>query len=186
MSPTLRHLRAVLALPFVVTVLVPGWLAYRDRTPLVLATAAPALLLQCLGALLLGTGLVWFAGSLRRFASDGHGTLAPWDPPRELVVTGLYRRVRNPMITGVALVLLGEAALLRSPAQLTWAVAFIGLNAVLIPLYEEPRLQRRFGEPYREYCRHVPRMFPRWRPWMPAPSSTTQTETPSAMPARRD
>ncbi len=125
--------------------------------------------MQLAGVILLGTGLAWFVGSLRRFATDGRDTLAPWDPPRELVVTGLYRYVRNPMITGVALVLLGETAILQSPAHLAWALVFISLNALLIPLFEEPQLARRFGEPYREYCRNVPRLVPRRRPWSPAP-----------------
>jgi len=112
-------------------------------------------------------GLALFVASLRRFATEGRGTLAPWDPPHELVVRGPYRYVRNPMISGVLLVLLGEALVLRSRPHLVWACTFLAINAGYIPLREEPDLEDRFGEPYREYRRHVPRLFPRPRPWNP-------------------
>jgi protein-S-isoprenylcysteine O-methyltransferase Ste14 len=71
------------------------------------------------------------------------------------------------MITGVLFVLLGEALLLLSRSHLEWAVLFFAINAVYIPLLEEPQLLLRFGEPYREYCRHVPRLIPRLQPWQP-------------------
>jgi protein-S-isoprenylcysteine O-methyltransferase Ste14 len=61
-----------------------------------------------------------FASSLRTFAFEGQGTLAPWDPPLQLSVTGLYRYVRNPMISGVLMVLLGEGLVLRSFPHLQW------------------------------------------------------------------
>ena len=111
-----------------------------------------------------------FVTSLRRFATEGEGTLAPWDPPRQLVVRGPYRYVRNPMISGVVTVLFGEAAVLLSHAHLMWALLFLGVNLVYIPLMEEPFLAVRFGESYREYSRHVPRLVPRLRPWDPGRS----------------
>jgi peptidoglycan/LPS O-acetylase OafA/YrhL len=108
-----------------------------------------------------------FAGSLRKFATDGEGTLAPWDPPRRLVVSGLYRYVRNPMISGVLFVVTGEALVLWSRPLAVWALTFLLLNAVYIPVLEEPMLAQRFGEPYREYCRNVRRFLPRLTPWVP-------------------
>ena len=114
---------------------------------------------------MLAIGLALFVASLRRFANDGQGTLAPWDPPRRLVVSGPYRYVRNPMISGVLFVLFGEAALLLSPQHLSWAFTFLIINLVYIPLLEEPQLRRRFGTSYVEYCQHVPRLVPRLRPW---------------------
>ncbi|HEX2204566.1 MAG TPA: isoprenylcysteine carboxylmethyltransferase family protein [Longimicrobium sp.] len=105
------------------------------------------------------------AVTVRHFATRGRGTLAPWDPPARLVVAGVYRHVRNPMITDVGLVLLGETLALRSPALLAWTLFFSALNATYIPLVEEPGLERRFGEPYRVYRRHVPRWIPRRTPW---------------------
>lgn len=167
MVTALRHALAIAVLPFTMAVLIPIWLARREGLTPAPATSVRGLLVQAGGLGLLTVGLALFVASLRRFASEGRGTLAPWDPPRELVVRGPYRYVRNPMISGVLLVLLGEALALRSRAHLVWACVFLAINAVYIPLLEEPGLERRFGERYREYCRHVPRLLPRLTPWTP-------------------
>jgi protein-S-isoprenylcysteine O-methyltransferase Ste14 len=163
----IRHLFAIAVLPFTVTVLVPVWIARRNGIDLTRPESMAALLLQLLGAALLAVGLILFVSSLRRFAGEGQGTLAPWDPPRVLVVHGPYRWVRNPMISGVIFVLFGEALLLRSLPHAQWAAACLAINMIYIPLLEEPQLERRFGESYRNYCRHVPRVVPRLRPWRP-------------------
>jgi protein-S-isoprenylcysteine O-methyltransferase Ste14 len=163
----LRHALAIAVLPFTMAVLVPLWLARRAGLIPSVATSAGGLAMQAAGVFLLAVGLALFVASLRRFATDGHGTLAPWDPPRELVVRGPYRYVRNPMISGVLLLLLGEALVLRSRSHFLWACAFFAINAVYIPLLEEPDLEDRFGEAYREYRRHVPRLLPRLGPWEP-------------------
>jgi len=160
-----RHLQAVAALPFIVTVVIPIWLARRNRTHIGFGHGWEALLAQSAGLVLLWIGVWMFLKSVRQFDREGRGTLAPWDPPRQLVIHGLYRYVRNPMISGVCFILLGEGLLLRSHSQLRWALLFIVINAIYIPLFEEPVLLRRFGEDYREYCRHVPRLIPRLRPW---------------------
>jgi protein-S-isoprenylcysteine O-methyltransferase Ste14 len=163
----LRHLVAIIVLPFTVAVVIPVWLARRDGLSLGLGSSPGEVGLQALGLGLLGVGLLLFVASLARFVTEGKGTLAPWDPPRRLVVRGPYRYVRNPMISGVVLVLLGEAAVLLSRPHLVWALVFLGVNAVYIPLLEEPFLVERFGDDYREYRRHVPGLLPRWRPWEP-------------------
>jgi protein-S-isoprenylcysteine O-methyltransferase Ste14 len=158
----LRHLLAVAILPFTVAVLVPLWLAKRHALALGLGSSAGAIALQLAGVALLAVGLALFAASLRRFVGEGEGTLAPWDPPRRLVLRGPYRYVRNPMISGV---LFGEALVLLSRSHALWAALFLAVNATYIPLVEEPQLARRFGTPYREYCQHVRRFLPRVRPW---------------------
>ena len=163
----LRHLFSVAALPFVVTVVIPLWIARNNGTRLGIAEA-PQVILQVMGVVVLGVGLLLFASSLRRFATDGQGTLAPWDPPRELVVRGPYRYVRNPMISGVFLLLLGEALVLLSWPHAAWAATFFAINAIYIPLIEEPQLAKRFGASYESYRRHVPRLIPRLRPWQPS------------------
>lgn len=164
----IRHLLAILTLPFVVAIVVPIWLARRNGVALALGTTTPSLLAQAGGLGLLAIGLALFVSSLRRFASDGKGTLAPWDPPRKLVISGPYRYVRNPMISGVLFILFGEALVLLSRPHLSWALTFLLVNAIYIPLLEEPQLRGRFGAAYAEYCNHVPRLLPRFRPWTPA------------------
>jgi protein-S-isoprenylcysteine O-methyltransferase Ste14 len=161
----IRHLIAIAVLPFVVAVVVPTWLAQRGGVQLAAADTIPLLVVQLAGLLLLLIGLALFISSLRRFAVEGEGTLAPWDPPRRLVVRGPYRYVRNPMISGVALVLFGEALVLLSRAHLAWALTFVVINGIYILLVEEPRLRRRFGASYAEYSHNVPRLVPRVRPW---------------------
>jgi protein-S-isoprenylcysteine O-methyltransferase Ste14 len=163
-----RQMRAILLLPGVVAIVVPG---------LILATTgaevgwgldgAAAALPVALGAALIAAGFAMWVWTVRLFARIGEGTLAPWDATRRLVVEGPYRHVRNPMITGVLAVLLGEAALLGSPAILIWAALFFAINAVYFPLAEEPGLERRFGDEYRAYRRSVPRWIPRRTPWSP-------------------
>ncbi|HEX8162390.1 MAG TPA: isoprenylcysteine carboxylmethyltransferase family protein [Pyrinomonadaceae bacterium] len=94
------------------------------------------------------------------FAIKGRGTPAPFDPPKELVVRGLYRRVRNPMYVGVMLILLGEALFFASRFMLTYSlVVFAGFNLFVL-LYEEPTLRGKFGGAYERYCRAVPRWLP--------------------------
>ena len=71
------------------------------------------------------------------------------------------------MISGVVFILASEAILLASSPHALWALTFLGLNLIYIPLLEEPLLRRPFGEAYLEYCKHVPRILPRLRPWDP-------------------
>jgi|CZKI01.1.fsa_nt_gi protein-S-isoprenylcysteine O-methyltransferase Ste14/ribosomal protein S18 acetylase RimI-like enzyme len=169
MIMALRHLLAIAVLPFTVAVLVPLWIARRYGVEPTLGHSAGPALLQAVGLILLGLGSVLFVASVWRFATEGKGTLAPWDPPRVFVVRGPYQFVRNPMISGVILFLFGEASALLSPPHGAWAVGFLVLNLAYIPLVEEPQLERRFGGSYREYCRHVRRFIPRSRPWPPKP-----------------
>jgi protein-S-isoprenylcysteine O-methyltransferase Ste14 len=91
------------------------------------------------------------------FLVAGRGTLAPIDPPRHLVVRGLYRFTRNPMYNGVLAVLAGEAWLLRSAALLQYAIFIFILFHLVVIIYEEPALKSRFGESYRAYRAAVPR-----------------------------
>jgi protein-S-isoprenylcysteine O-methyltransferase Ste14 len=168
----LRHLLAVALLPFTAAVLVPTWLARREGVRLGLGPGPAEIAAQAAGVVLIGIGMALFVATLRRFAGEGQGTLAPWDPPRRLVVRGPYRYVRNPMISGVLMVLAGEALVLLSRPHFIWMLAFFAINALYIPLIEEPMLAMRFGESYKEYCRHVPRLVPRLRPWDPGEPGT--------------
>ncbi len=128
-----------------------------------------ALLPPLAGLALIAAGLALWVWTVRLLARIGRGTLAPWDPTRRLVVEGPYRHVRNPMISAVLCVLLGEASLFGSVALLLWFGVFFALNYVGFLAYEEPGLERRFGGEYLEYKRNVPRWIPRRAPWSPLP-----------------
>jgi protein-S-isoprenylcysteine O-methyltransferase Ste14 len=156
----MRQLRAIAILPGMVAVVIPALIVWRGTTTIEPASVA-------IGAILIGLGVALVFWTVRLFVTVGRGTLAPWDATTRLVVRGPYRHVRNPMITGVALVLAGEAVLFES-----WGIAillglFLIVNAVYFPLVEEPGLRRRFGVEYDEYRAHVPRWIPRTRPWRP-------------------
>jgi protein-S-isoprenylcysteine O-methyltransferase Ste14 len=161
----LRHALAVLLLPVTVTVVVPLWIAGEYRVSADWPTTGTDLALVLAGAIVLVIGQGLFGASLHHFFMEGKGTLAPWDPPRRLVVRGPYRYVRNPMITGVLFTLAGLSLVLRSGPHAVWAGIFAAMNAIVIPVMEEPLLERRFGEDYREYCRHVRRFVPRRKAW---------------------
>lgn len=155
-----RHVRAILALPCNVLGTIPAIVllasgAYSVRPswrwlPAVAFAAA---------------GLFLMARTIALFARRGEGTLAPWDPTARLVVTGPYRYVRHPMITGVLCVLLGEVLFFGSVPLGVWWLVFLLMNAVYLPFFEEPGLVRRFGSEYETYRRHVPRWIPRRTPW---------------------
>ena len=99
------------------------------------------------------------------FARVGQGTLAPWDPTQKLVAAGPYRYIRNPMISGVASMLLGEALIGGSWLIGLWFAAFVLVNHIYFVDSEERGLGRRFGESYLTYKANVSRWIPRSRPW---------------------
>jgi protein-S-isoprenylcysteine O-methyltransferase Ste14 len=163
----MKHLRAILLLPFVVTVVIPLillCLAGPDTFGL-WKSVATRIALSFVGGILIGVGLLLVIATIRLFAIVGNGTLAPWNPTQNLVVQGVYRHVRNPMISGVMTVLLGEAVLAASLPLACWFTVFVVVNAIYIPLSEEPGLVQRFGNDYEAYRRNVPRWIPRLKPW---------------------
>lgn len=163
----LRHLQAIVLLPLMVTVAIP-WLMLSGGAGINVgwALAPPLHLVPLLaGGLVIGLGLTLVVLTVSLFFNHGEGTLAPWTPTQQLVVRGIYRHVRNPMISGVCGVLLGEALLLGSVNLLSWCGFVLLLNMIYVPLVEEPGLAQRFGAEYLRYKRHVPRWIPRLRPW---------------------
>jgi protein-S-isoprenylcysteine O-methyltransferase Ste14 len=116
----------------------------------------------------IGLGLTLAGASLTlwcifTFIFAGKGTPAPFDPPRRLVVRGPYRWVRNPMYLGGVLAIAGASLYFRSAALAAYAAAFLVLAAIFVRFYEEPALERTFGEEYRRYRRDVRRWIPRIR-----------------------
>ncbi len=107
-------------------------------------------------------GAVLLALCIWEFARSGRGTLSPVDAPRQLVVQGLYRYVRNPMYLSVMTIVLGEVLLTRSSALLVYWMVWFGAANLFVIGYEEPALRRRFGSSYENYARRVGRWLPRF------------------------
>ena len=148
------------------TVLLPGLFAgylpwrYFGLAQVQLSVESPR---HLLGLALAGIGSAVLFTCIWEFARSGRGTLSPVDPPRDLVVRGLYRYVRNPMYLSVTTIVLGEVLLTGSrPLLVYWAIWFAAVNLFVIG-YEEPTLRRQFGESYARYTRAVPRWLPRFR-----------------------
>lgn len=157
---TLAHLRDVIILPFSVTVLIPWWITKFEFQ------AAPWWSIL-IGVIFLLAGLTLLIATIRLFYLFGRGTLAPWDETQQLVIVGPYRYTRNPMISGVLFILAGETAIVFSLPMLYWCVAFLVINTLFFIVWEEPRMEARFGESYRNYCKNVGRWLPRFYPFVP-------------------
>ena len=146
------------------TILVPGTVALYIPYRLVggFATAASGPL-TWLGAAAVVLGAAIYFRCAWEFAVCGLGTPAPIAPTKYLVTTALHRYVRNPMYIGVALVILGEAAIFRSFHLVEYAALMLLVAHLFVIFYEEPTLRRQFGESYDEYRRSVPRWIPKFR-----------------------
>ncbi len=155
---------AIFAVAPVAAAGVVPWLLTRWKVAAPVPGGVPA---QIAGALLIGAGAAVNANSFVHFAVEGIGTPAPFAPPRQLVVGGLYRYLRNPMYVSIAAALAGQGLLLGQP-KLFGALAVGAVPVVaFVLLYEEPALTRKFGAAYEEYRRNVPRWLPRLTPWRP-------------------
>lgn len=152
----LKSVFFALLLPGTVT----GLLPYLIVGPAAALFNAPWRSSQYLGLLLVVIGSAVLLWSIVDFAVHGRGTLAPVDPPKELVVRGPYRYVRNPMYLGVLTVLLGETVFFRSISLLGYAILAWAVFVVVILAYEEPVLRAQFGESYARYVRAVRRWIP--------------------------
>jgi len=163
-----KHLRAIILLPGMVTIVIPGlilWPGETDSFGLWQSFPASRVILPVIGGICICLGLLLMVATIRLFVIVGKGTLAPWNPPQRLVVQGIYRHVRNPMMSGALFVLLGEALLTASLPLFCWFLVAGIVYALYIPLSEEPGLSKRFGEDYLTYKRNVPRWVPRLTPW---------------------
>ena len=148
----------------VFTILVPGTELVLVPLVVVLLGVGPRLelgLARYFGLVPLGVGLVIILRCFADFVRRGRGTPAPYDPPRELVVAGLYRYVRNPQYVGVVLVVVGEAVLSGRVVLFGYAALMAIGYHLFVRYYEEPTLGRVFGEAYARYREAVPRWLPR-------------------------
>lgn len=163
-----------------VAVVIPGTILFLtgvDTLDLWQSYPATRVGLPVLGGVCTCLGLVLMVATIRHFMTVGKGTLAPWNPTQRLVVQGVYRHVRNPMIAGVFFILFGEAVLAASLPLLVWFMLFVLGNAVYVPVAEEPGLVKRFGADYLMYQQNVPRWIPRLKPWAGEGSAPDEEET---------
>jgi protein-S-isoprenylcysteine O-methyltransferase Ste14 len=116
-----------------------------------------------LGLILLLIGVSIYFHCVWDFSFTGKGTPAPIAPPQEMVITGLYRFVRNPMYLGVVLILIGESVFFGSGLLLAYSSLVFLIFHLFVVVYEEPTLRRLFGESYLQYYHTVPRWLPRWQ-----------------------
>jgi len=143
-----RALIAFLALPGVVAFLLPLGLVSREgfREHINPAACVP---------FAAGGGLLWWC--VREFYRAGRGTLAPWDPPRHLVVSGPYQWSRNPMYVAVAAILIGWITAFPSKTIALYALAVVVAFHVRVVLFEEPWLARTHGAGWERYQARVRR-----------------------------
>lgn len=123
--------------------------------------------LRVIGVVLIAAGAAVLVHAFARFVVQGRGTPAPVAPTAHLVVSGLYRYVRNPMYLAVVAAIVGQALLLWRPVLLPYAAVIAVAFVVFVLGYEQPTLQRQFGASYDAYRRAVPAWWPRLRPWRP-------------------
>lgn len=118
-----------------------------------------------LGGLVIAAGIAALVECFARFALHGRGTPAPPMPTETMVVSGLYRYVRNPMYVAVFAIVAGQGLLFGDRRVLLYAACvWLGFT-VFVLLYEEPTLRRRYGSQFDTYCAHVRRWLPRLHPW---------------------
>lgn len=163
----LRHVISILALPVAVTLILP--IALVSSLPYTPSWGVPypaaAMLLVVAGVILMSLGFILLYSTISLFIKRGNGTIAPWDPTKNLIVTGIYAHVRNPMHIGVFLILTGESITVGSTALAIWTLLFILSNLLYVPLVEEQKLAERFGDQYLMYKKNVPMWIPRLSSW---------------------
>jgi len=145
-------------------ILAPGMVA--GYIPLALLRNGPQLetgIFAYLAFPLWGIGTVVLLWSFWNFLAQGRGTPAPVDPPKEMVATGFYRYVRNPMYVGVLAIIVGHFLWFGYWYLLIYAaIVFLAFHT-FVTYYEEPTLKRKFGRAYENYLKKVPRWIPRFR-----------------------
>jgi len=142
--------------PGTMAVLIPYWLTGWE-------TGDPWLPAQIAGGMLIAAGAGFLLHAFARFVIEGLGTPAPVAPTEHLVVSGIYRHVRNPMYLAVTATILGQWLLLGRPVLLAYALVFIATTYAFVRGYEEPTLRETYGEEYERYREAVPGWWPRRR-----------------------
>ena len=156
---SLKSAVATIVVPGAACVLIPYYILNGARISL----TPPLGILQVMAILIAGLGLYMIVWVSTAFVRQGKGTPIPIDPPTQLVITGLYRYVRNPMYVGAVLIILAEAIYFGSAWLMLYAVGLWAALHTALVVFEEPQLKKRFGADYEQYLKAVPRWIPKMR-----------------------
>jgi protein-S-isoprenylcysteine O-methyltransferase Ste14 len=165
-----RHMISFLLFPVTMTIVIPGLIVILADVRAPDLGAVLTVGLATVGGLLIAGGVAMLIWTVVLFDREGKGTLGLGNvmgEPVRLVVRGPYRHVRNPMISGVLAILLGETAVAASNWLLLWFAIFLTFQAIAIRFWEEPHLAQRYGSDYLNYRQNVPRWIPRISAWNP-------------------
>src|SRR4051794_11660085 len=150
-----------LVAPAMLAGVIPWSITHWEFRPPFLAAEATRLA----GLAFIIAGVPGLLDSFARFALQGLGTPAPVAPPRNLVVTGLYRYVRNPIYVALVAIILGQAVLMGDWRLIVYGALLWLAFHVFVVAHEEPTLERTFGREYEAFRAAVPRWIPRMTPW---------------------
>jgi protein-S-isoprenylcysteine O-methyltransferase Ste14 len=156
-SSTATILLKLLAFTIVIPGTVTAWLPFFILFPKLRAHTISWNDSTLIAILLITAGVVGYLWCASDFAFVGKGTPSPIDPPKNLVVRGLYKYTRNPMYLSVLAIMAGESLLLRSAALFEYSVAVGVCFHLFVVFYEEGALGRKMGDAYMRYCEQVPR-----------------------------
>ena len=157
-----EYLKVILILPGNVLITIPLIIFLFSKNFYSYDLANPNDFLFYIAMFLLALGLFVAIWSVRTFyTTGGDGTPGPWRPVSNLIISGPYCYVRNPMILGVVILLLFESALFGSKSFLLWALVFFVGNIIYFKTFEEKKLIKRFGADYKDYKDKVPMLFPK-------------------------
>lgn len=152
-------LKAIIILPFNVTVVIPYLILYISK----FQYNIPNIIQIIFGIILFIFGLFLAIWTMILFNTIGKGTLAPWAAPKHLVVEGPFKIARNPMITGILSILTAESLILNSINLFYWMIIFFIVNCIYFKLFEEKQLENKFGREYWEYKQKVPMWIPKFK-----------------------
>ncbi|MDD3281457.1 MAG: methyltransferase [Bacteroidales bacterium] len=158
MNNVFKHLTS-LVLPFTALLFIP-WIIENNL-------AISNVWIFSIGVFIISIGLLCIAITTFTFIKIGKGTLAPWNPTKNIVIKEMYRHVRNPIIIGAIIVLIGESIAFISLNIFIWACVFFLINHLYFILYEEPNLEKKFGDTYINYKIKVNRWIPKLKPYIP-------------------
>ncbi len=156
----LKSIGAAIVVPGTACILIPYFILNRTQVPL----SPPRSILQVVAIVIGAVGICMVGWVSTAFVRRGKGTPIPIDPPTRLVITGLYRYVRNPMYVGALVIVSAEALYFGSAWLVLYAVGLWAVLHISLVIFEEPQLRRRFGADYEQYLKAVPRWIPRLPP----------------------